>query len=184
MANEARLREEYANKIEGIDSDIETREEEIEKLKKEKEDLEKEESTKISEVWNTLGLPLDIYATLPTSSIEKTMDDLGKEPQGKAKKVTLQELVDAGLVKNGQTLYFFHGKVYKDKQAEIVTNENKLRYKHDGKLYSVSELAKNIDIKLGLKHDEHGVAGPRYWETEDGKLLHDLNEIVRQKDRG
>lgn len=184
MANEARLKEEYQEKIGGIDSDIETKEDEIEQLKKEKEDLGKEANTKRSEIWNTLGLPLDIYATLPTSSIEKNMDDLGREPQGKAKKVTLQQLVDAGLIKNGQTLYFFHGKVYKDKQAEIVANENKLRYKHDGKLYSISELAKNIDIKLGLKHDEHGVAGPRYWETEDGKLLHDLNQTVRQKDQG
>jgi hypothetical protein len=182
MTNETRLREEYTNKIEGIDSDIETKVDEIEKLKKEKEDLEKEENAKISEIWNTLDLPPDIYTTLPTSSIEKTTD-LGREPQGKAKKVTLQQLVDAGWVKNGQTLYFFHGKVYKDKQAEIVANENKLKYKHDGKLYSVSELAKNIDVKLGLKHDEHGVAGPRYWQTEDGKLLHDLNEIIRGRNQ-
>ncbi|MBA7638298.1 hypothetical protein ES703_45951 [subsurface metagenome] len=35
---------------------------------------------------------------------------------------------------------------------------NKLKCK--GELYSISEIAKIIDIKLGLKHDEHGVAGP------------------------
>ena len=101
----------------------------------------------------------------------------------KAPKVTLQKLADAGLIKDGQTLYFFHTKVYKDEEAEIVAKENKLRYKLDGQLYSVSKLAEMIDIKLGLKHDEHGVAGPKYWKTEEDKLLHDLNEVIRGRDQ-
>lgn len=101
----------------------------------------------------------------------------------KAPNVTLQQLVDKGLIKDGQTLYFFHGKVYKDEEAEIVANENKLRYKHDGELHSISELAKTIDIKLGLNHGEHDVAGPKYWKTEDDKLLHDLNEVIRGRDQ-
>ena len=100
----------------------------------------------------------------------------------KARKVQLQELVNAGLIRNGQTLYFFHmGRgVFKDEQAEIIADQNKLKYKKDKKIYSISDLAKIIDMKLGLKKDDHGVAGPRYWQTEDGKLLHSLNEKVRQ----
>jgi hypothetical protein len=185
MANQTRLKEEYESRIEGIDSDIETKEDEIDQLKKEKEDLGKEANVKTTEIWNTLGLPLDVFA-IPssTSPLEKTTDALIQEPRIKARKVTLQELVDAGLVKNGQNLFFIHSKVFKDEQAEIVASQNKLKYKRDGKLYSVSELAKFIDRKAGLKHDEHGVAGPKYWQTEDGKVLHDLNELVREKERG
>lgn len=85
------------------------------------------------------------------------------------------------LNKNGQVLYFFHGKMFKNEKAKIVANQNKLKYKGDGKLYSISELAANIDRKLGLKRDDYGVAGPRYWQTADGKLLHNLNVIVRRK---
>jgi len=178
MANEERLKEEYDSRIEGVDSDIETKEEEIGQLKAERENLEKEEKAKVSEIWNALGLPLELFRiSAPPSGI--TTGVPSPEYIGKARKVTLQELVDAGLVRNGQKLYFFHGRVFKDEQTEIVANQNKLKYKGDGKLYSISEIAKIIDRKLGLKHDEHGVAGPRYWQTEDGKLLHDLNETVR-----
>jgi hypothetical protein len=123
------------------------------------------------------------YRTLSTTTLNGRITHTGlpSEYSGKARKVTLQELVDARLVRNGQTLYFFHGRLFKDEQAEIVANQNKLKYK--GELYSISEIAKIIDIKLGLKHDEHGVAGPIYWQTDDGRLLHDLNEIVRQQQK-
>ena len=182
MANEERLKQEYDSKIEGIDSDIETKEEEIEQLKTEKENLTKEVEAKVSEIWVALGLPLDLFI-IPTATPLGNMISVGPSQKyiGKARKVTLQELVDAGLVRNGQILYFFHGRLFKDEQAEIVSSKNKLKYKGDGELYSISEIAKIIDITLGLKRDEHGVAGPRYWQTEDGRLLHDLNEIVRKQ---
>lgn len=182
MANEERLKEKYDSEIEGIDSDIETKEEEIEQLKTGRENLEKEEKTKVSEIWNALGLPLELFR-ISTPSTGITTGATSPEYVGKARKVALQELVDVGLVRNGQTLYFFHGRVFKNEQTEIVANQNKLKYKGNGKLYSISEIAKIIDRKLGLKHDEHGVAGPRYWQTEDGKLLHDLNETVRQRQK-
>ena len=176
MAKEERLKQEYDIKIEGIDSDIETKEDEIEQLRKGKKGLADEVETNISEIWSALDLPLGLLRIpMPTPRGKTT------SYAGKARKVALQELVDAGLVRNGQILYFFHGTEFKDEQAEIVSSQNKLKYKGDGKLYSISELAKNIDIKLGLKHDEHGVAGPSYWQTEDGRLLHHLNEIVRQQ---
>ena len=182
MANEERLKQEYDSKIEGIDSDIETKEEEIEQLKTERESLAKEVETKVSEIWNAIDLPLDLFrisTLLPSGKM--IPDGVSPDDMRKARRVRLQELVDAGLVKDEQTLYFFHGRVFEDEQTEIVSSQNKLKYKGDGKLYSVSEIAKIIDIKLGLKHDEHGVAGPKYWQTEDGRLLHDLNEIVRQQ---
>ena len=186
MTNEESLRQKYDSKIEGIDSDIETKDEEIEELRKEKERLAKEAETKRSEIWSALNLPLDVLG-IPTSTpvTRTTPVGLSKEYADKARKVTLQELVDASLVRDGETLYFCHGAIeFKDKQAEIVADQNKLKYKGDGKLYSISELANKIDIKLGLKRAgdkqrDHGVAGPKYWKTEDGKLLDALNEAIR-----
>ncbi len=93
----------------------------------------------------------------------------------------MSELVEASLVRDGQTLCFYHTRLFQDEQAEIIASDNKVRYKADGKAYSVSELAKVLLIKHGFKRDEHGVAGPKYWRTEDGKLLHDLNEQVRRQ---
>jgi hypothetical protein len=180
MANEERLMQEYDSKIEGIDSDIETKEEEIEQLKKEKESLAKEAQTTILEIWNALGLPLDLFR-IPTPTLPGRITPVSppSEYVRKAGRVTLQELADACLVKDGQTLYFFHTRLLQDEQANIIASSNKLRYKADGKIYSISDLAKILLIKHGFKRDEHGVAGPKYWRTEDGKLLNDLNEQVR-----
>ena len=180
MANEERLKQEYDSKIEGIDSGIETKEEEIEQLKKEKECLVKEAETKILEIWNALGLSLDLFR-IPTLTLPGRMTSVShpSEYVRKAVRVTLQELTDAGLVRDGQTLYFFHTRLFQDEQAEIIALSNKLRYKADGINYSISGLAKVLLTKYGFKHDEHSVAGPQYWRTEDGKLLNDLNGQVR-----
>jgi hypothetical protein len=180
MANEERLKQEYNSKIEGIDSEIETKEEEIERLRKEKEGLVKEVETKISEVWSALGLPLELFRT-PTLTPPGRITSIGvpSDHVRKARRVTLQELVDAGLLRNGQTLYFYHTRLFQDERVEIIASSNRLRYKADGKIYSISDLANVLLIKHGFKRDDHGVAGPRYWRTEDGKLLHDLNEQIR-----
>ncbi len=116
---------------------------------------------------------------------EKTSAQTQKSPEktgsGKARKVTLKELVKARLVSDGDILYFVHGKnKYETEEAVIVAEQNKLRYKKDGNLYSISDLAKKIDIAKGLKHDKHGVAGPKYWQTKNGELLDDLNNKVRE----
>jgi predicted small metal-binding protein len=104
-----------------------------------------------------------------------------EEGKTKAKKVTFQELEKTGLAKGGQILRFYHTRLFDNEQAQIVTSSNELEYKADGKLYSASELAKKLLIKHGFKHDEHPVAGPKYWKTEDGKLLDDLNEQIRSR---
>ena len=97
----------------------------------------------------------------------------------KVGRVSLQELVDAGLVRDGQTLYFYHTQSFTQEQTTIIASSNKLRYKVDGRTYSISKLAEILLKKHGFKHDRHGVAGPLYWKTCDGKLLNDLNEIIR-----
>ena len=186
MVNEEHLKQELDTKIEGIDSEIEIKEEEIEQLTKQKERLIDEAETKVSEIWNALGLPLDLFRisapTFPRGKPERPGEEYGR----KVGRVTLQELVDAGLIRNGQTLYFHHTRLFEDERAEVIALSNRLRYKADGKEYSVSKLAEFLLKKHRFKRDEHGVAGPRYWVTKEGKLLNDLNEQIRAKrgDRG
>jgi len=103
-----------------------------------------------------------------------------------AGKVTFEELVSAGLLRDGQVLYFYNTRLFKDERAQVIASSNQLKYEADGRIYSKSELARILLIKHGFKHDEHGVAGPKYWKTEDGKSLIDLEEKVRslRGDRG
>lgn len=122
-----------------------------------------------------------LYKPREHPTVEPVTGTKDEEGKAKARKVTLQELTKTGLVKNGQILCFYHTRLFNDEQAQIITSSNELKYKADGKLYSVSELAKNLLMKHGFKHDEHGVAGPKYWKTEDGKLLDDLNEQIRSR---
>lgn len=101
--------------------------------------------------------------------------------QVKAKKVAFEELINAGLLHDNQILIFFHTRPFSNEQAKVISSSNELIYLKDGQKYSKSELAKQLLIKHGFKHDEHGVAGPRYWITEDGKSLRDLEEQIRIK---
>jgi len=115
---------------------------------------------------------------IPHTQFNRT-GEFSSEYVQKAGRVHLQELLNAGLLRDGQTLYFFHTRLFSDEQAQVIASSNNLKYKIDNRIYSISELAKQLLIKHGFKRDEHGVAGPKYWRTEDGKLLNDLNEQIR-----
>jgi len=121
------------------------------------------------------------YKVREPSTAESVIGIRTEKEQAKARKVSFPELVNAGLVKNRQVLCFYHTRLFSEEQGEIVAPPNKLKYEGDGKLYSASELARKLLIKHGFKHDEYGVAGPKYWKTEDGKLLDDLNEQIRSQ---
>jgi len=120
---------------------------------------------------------------LPITRKPSRKDSSHNDPRSKAGRVSLQELVDAGLIRNSQTLYFYHTRLFKEEQVTIVASSNKLKYKEDDKLYSISQLAEILLRKHDFKHNNHGVAGPLYWMTYDEKLLSDLNEVIR-KQRG
>lgn len=131
------------------------------------------------------GLGLEVHAHLfePLYEAEPVSPPPQPPPPGgeamKAGKVTFQELIDASLLADRQVLYFHHTRPFKDERAQVIAPSNELKYEVDGRTYSKSELAKILLIKHGFKHDKHGVAGPKYWKTEDGKLLRGLEEQVR-----
>jgi predicted type IV restriction endonuclease len=180
IAEEEKINEDYTEKIESIDADIEVKEDEIGQLRMNKEALTKEMENKKSGIWSSINLPLELFRIkqLPPY-MPSTRTDSPPDYQIKAGRVTFQELVDAKLIKDGQTLYFYHTRLFKDEQAQIIVESNKLKYKSDGKIYSTSDLAKKLLIKHHFKRDDHGVAGPKYWKAEDGKLLNVINEQLR-----
>src|SRR3989344_692666 len=183
MANEEHLKEEYDSKIEDIENDIETKEEEISQLNLGKEKLATEMNLKLSEIWKKIGLPKELLKDFHSQSIRYPSSAYSSIEGNRtlAVKVRLQELVDNGLLKDGQILFFFNTHIFKEEQAQVVAQSNKLRYKSDGKFYSSSILAKTLLVKHGYANHPWGVQGPKYWKTGDGKLLHDLNEQIRTK---
>ncbi|MCX9014957.1 MAG: hypothetical protein OIN89_09230 [Candidatus Methanoperedens sp.] len=158
------LKNEYKNNIKGDDEGMEEEEE----PQFTNEILPNELNTNNSENYTTIPTP--------TSFGEK---NVGKEKKGR--RVSFQELINAGFVKDGQILYlYYNGKIFREEEAQIVAFNNKLRYKVDGKLYSKSELAKMLLQKHKMIYTNY-VRGPLYWITEDGKQLSDLEEQVRQQ---
>ena len=182
LTTEEHLKEEYTHKIETVKSKIETKEEEINQLSEEKESLIKKQESEIEKTWSLIDLPSNLSKIPMYPRYPKSLTT-GKSSKNslKAGRVVLQELENAQLLKNGQILYFYHTRLFKDEKAEIMSQSNKLKYLKDGRIYSISELAKILLIEHGFKRDQHGVAGPDYWKTENGTLLKSLNEEIRKK---
>ena len=140
IADEEKVDEEYTARMEVIDADIEAKEEEIERLKNEREVLAKEMEKRKSEMWKSIGLPLELLKIPQTATHVRGVTSAGvaQEYTRKARAVTFQELVEAGLTKSGQTLYFYNTRLFKDEQAQIIAPSNKLKYKSNGNIYSTS----------------------------------------------
>lgn len=178
LSAEEHLQEEHEANIESIDSDIEAKEDDIEQLKVKRDNLVKEINEKLAALWSKIGLPLELFK-IPHTPFNRVGEF--SEYAQKAGRVHLKELVNAGLLREGQILLFYNTRTFNNEQAQVIALSNKLKYKSDGKIYSISELAKILLIKHGFKRAEHGVAGPKYWRTEEGKLLNDLNEQIRRQ---
>ena len=94
--------------------------------------------------------------------------------------VSLSTLIKYGKLKEGDKLIFCNKKGREPYPNEYAIVEGaKLRYL-DGNLYSAN-LAKKLRYKLGLTRKEEETQGPIFWITENGKLLDDLNNEVREE---
>lgn len=133
---------------------------------------------------NSLSVHAHIFDTICQENIKSTVKSTtitDSDQPSIAKRVSFQELSDANMIKDGQTVYFYHTKPFKDEKANIIVTENKLLYIADGNKYSTSELAKMLLTKHHFKNDEHGVRGPIYWRIDEYSTLHDLNQTIREK---
>jgi hypothetical protein len=102
-----------------------------------------------------------------------------KENVSKGGKVTIAELVKAGLLNESDILHFYNTRDFPDETAKLVVESDRLLYEKDGETYSKSELAGLLLTKHGFKRGNYPVQGPKFWKTKDGRLLDDLNEKIR-----
>lgn len=123
------------------------------------------------------ALPYSSLAPAFPAGITKRIDYSSKI----AGRVTFEELVGAGLLRDGQFLYFYNTRPFADERAQVMASSNQLKYAGDSHAYSKSKLAKILLKKHGFKHDDLDVQGPKYWKTEDGKLLQELEEQIRSR---
>ena len=124
-----------------------------------------------------------VSSLLPPPPIHTPAKSLEIKPHSgeivKARKVTFEELVSAGLLQDGQVLYFYNTQPFTDERAQVIVSSDKLKYERDGHTYSKSELASILLEKHGFKRGDYPVQGPKFWKTEAGRLLDDLNEDIR-----
>ena len=131
-------------------------------------------------VVSTLEGHIDNTVSTQTFQTSKREDVSKNTP---ARKTTFKELIEAGLIRDGQLLYFtWQGNAYKDERATIMASQNLLVYK--GQTYSKTRLAINLAAKYHLTDNYRPpvrLAGPLYWKTEDGKILADLEYQIKNK---
>ncbi|MBU4300154.1 hypothetical protein L6303_06465 [archaeon] len=182
LMKEEEMIHEFDSKVEGIHSDIESNEEKIETLQKEKNNLEKEISEKRNAIWEKLSLKRYSFkqniATSP-SEPQESSNQYSSDHRKMAKRVRLSDLVSNGLIKDRQILHLFYRQPISLEKAQIVADENKLKYLGDGKNYSTSELARTLLKKHKCITHNYNVQGPLYWQTEDGQTINELNEKIR-----
>jgi predicted type IV restriction endonuclease len=180
ISQEDALKDAYSAVVDVLDFQIEEEKKELALLEEKKHKDYDELRTKAAKLWSSIGLPP------PTAWAQRPDEPLAGEdptrvtvPTRKARKVGLQELVDAKLLKDGQVLFLCNGRqTYKNEQAFVVAASNRLRYKGDNQSYSKTDLARKLLKKLGvLRHPQ--IQGPLYWRTAGDRLLKDLEDIVR-----
>ena len=125
-----------------------------------------------------LGLNLNA-ASQPPSTREADELDLDQllaesielyQSRKKAPKANLREMINRGLVREGETVYLVD---YQGKRAggfEAIISGGQLQFQN--KAYSMSNLAKKLLLKLGYKSTE--VRGPTHWVNQDGVSIWDL----------
>lgn len=90
--------------------------------------------------------------------------------RSKARKADLEDLVRAGLVRNGEKLHFIDYKGNRVQKGHAVISGSHLIY--NGRPYSMSKLARELLTKIGFK--TKAAPGPAHWVTEEGKSIRDL----------
>jgi hypothetical protein len=180
MGREEQIKEEYDSEIEDRQSEIETREAEISRLRSEAIELREKMGNDIVATWAKLGLPAGPIGQPGVAHDLVVPAEPGTGDQ--ARRVRLDELVRAGLLQEGETLILvYNTQVLTDEQAHVVSTQNKLKFLSDGRLYSVSKLAKILLQKHHFVSHPYGVQGPLFWQTRAGKRLHELNEEIRRR---
>jgi hypothetical protein len=104
--------------------------------------------------------------------VKQDNSDTSKNTNTKRKKpkTNLPELIRAGLLKNGQRLFFQDYRGNRYHQYQVTLSSSSLIWKNNS--YSMSDLAQELLNKHG--YDNDFVRGPLFWITEEGKTVKEL----------
>lgn len=95
----------------------------------------------------------------------------------KAPKASLEELIRAGILRNGETLFLIDYKGKRVPRVEANVANGLLAYK--GKHFSMSDLARALLKKEG--HTSDSVRGPAHWENSAGISIMKMWQQVLQR---
>lgn len=93
-----------------------------------------------------------------------------KSSTKKMRKTNLAELINAGLLIDGQRLFFHDYQGHQYSEYNVTLSKNSLIW--NSSAYSMSDLAKILLKKHGYESDS--VRGPLFWYTENGVSIKDL----------
>jgi len=88
----------------------------------------------------------------------------------KQQKTDLSLLMQAGLLQEGQTLYFYDYRRNKINGFDVILSGKSLRW--NGQAYSMSDLAQKFLKQKG--YTSNSVRGPEHWYNSDGISIKDL----------
>lgn len=137
MASEDNLRQSVEDKLKELKLKIDGMEDDLAQLRQQEIVLEKELEAKINELWKELGLPTRAIAP-PVIYPGRDVTPKGIERPRKERRVTFQELIESGYLKDGENLYLCNPsnptKEFKDCKAQVVASQNKLKYKDGSRI--------------------------------------------------
>ncbi len=123
----------------------------------------------------------EMIRTPEPGDIIKVVPERVKSHPPKKPKINLSQLVQYGKIKEGDKLFFYdriRRKRYEDEYAFVAGD--KLRYWRDNRFCSPTQLAKKLRTKVHLTDADQATQGPIFWITENGRILDDLNNEVRE----
>lgn len=110
--------------------------------------------------------------------LEQLLDEaLAARPRLKAPKADLRELVQAGLLRNGEELHLIDYQGTRVQQYKATVSSGLLQFK--GQHYSMSDLARELLKKVGFRSD--AVRGPAHWANAKGVSIRDLWQQLLDK---
>ena len=110
--------------------------------------------------------------------LDQLLDEaLAARPRLKAPKADLRELIQAGLLRNGEELYLIDYQGARVQQYKATVSGGYLQ--HKGQHYSMSDLARDLLKKVGVRSD--AVRGPSHWANAKGVSVRDLWQQLLNK---
>lgn len=115
-----------------------------------------------------------LFGIKQKSEKELSIKDVFKPRHPKKPKTDLQELVQSGLLEEGQEVFLNYKEMKLSKKYVATVSGNRLLW--DGKIHTMSGLVKFILRQEGEAIPSEAYRGPEYWYNSDHRSIKDLWE--------